>query len=98
MNSWIKISMAFGLLLAAGIASASCSWQWDCTGGQCRQIPICDSSIDIPPPRPPAVAPIPPPTIAPIPTPMVPPVGASRCAPQYMCNATGQCVWETVCQ
>jgi hypothetical protein len=97
MNSKIKISAGLALLLAAGIASSSCRWEWDCTGGQCRQVPICDSTIDIPPPRPPQVAPIPPPTIAPIPTPMVPPVGTSRCAPQYMCNG-GQCAWETICR
>jgi hypothetical protein len=97
MNPWIKTLAALGLAIAAGSTSASCSWRWDCTGGQCSQVPICDSSIDIPPPRPSEIAPIAPPSIAPIGTPMVPPVGTSRCAPQYMCNG-GQCEWQTICR
>ena len=62
-------------------ASASCVWTWDCTHGPCRQIPLCDSTLDIPPPRPPQVAPIAPPSIPPIGVPMVPPIGTQSCAP-----------------
>jgi hypothetical protein len=79
-------------------ASANCRWDWDCTGGQCRQVPICDSAIGIVPPRPPSIAPIPPPTIQPVPRPTVPPIGTSSCAPRYMCNGSSQCVWQTICR
>jgi len=95
------ILCAISLALAVaqtGPAFAGCRWDWDCTSGQCHQVPICDSTIDIVPPRPPAVPPIAPPSIAPIPTPTVPPIGTSQCAPRYMCNGYGQCVWQTICE
>ena len=65
--------LAVGLAAWAIPVDAACTWTWDCSGGagQCVQVPICNSSLDIPPPRPPQVAPIAPPTVAPVPTPNV---------------------------
>lgn len=100
----MKTAAYFGSLLVVGVllqvlqpAHASCVWQWDCTGGQCRQVPICNSTLDIPPVEPARIAPIPAPTIPPISSPMVPPVGTSQCAPRYFCEG-GACQWRTVCQ
>jgi hypothetical protein len=78
---------------------AACQWRWDCTGGvgACRQVPVCDNSFDVVPPRPPEVAPIPTPSVRPVPTPTVPPVGASSCMPRYMCRGAN-CTWETICR
>ncbi len=78
-------------------SEASCTWKWDCSSGQCQQVPICDSSIDIVPPKTPEVAPIPTPTIQPIGNPTVPPVGTTQCGQKYICEANG-CSWQTVCQ
>jgi hypothetical protein len=100
----LRLCLALGLaasLWAVPIRSlASCQWTWDCSGGagQCRQVPICGSTLDIPPPRPPAIQPIPPPTIPPIEMPRVPPVGTLACRQTYLCNNMGQCSWQSVCQ
>jgi hypothetical protein len=56
-------------------ALAACTWTWDCSEGPCRQIPICDSTLDLPPLRPPSIAPIPAPTLRPLPRPVLPPLG-----------------------
>ena len=84
-------------LVATPAAAQNCTWVWDCTSGQCRQVPVCRSPLDIPPPRPPEIRPIAPPTIRPIPVPGIPPVGTKVCAPRYICTG-GQCVWRTVCE
>ena len=78
-------------------APAGCVWQWDCSTSPCRQVPLCSSAIDIVPPRPPSIAPIPTPTIKPIPTPYVAPVGTTQCNQRYICNENG-CGWKNVCQ
>jgi hypothetical protein len=98
VNIWIKMGAALALTISASLAYATCRWTWDCTGGQCRQVPICDSSIDLPPPRPPSVPPVAPPTVPPVPTPTVPPVGTGYCSPQYLCDGMGRCSWQTVCR
>jgi hypothetical protein len=95
--------LPFGFLMVligfAG-AHAACQWTWDCSAGpgQCRQVPVCDSTLDIPMPRPPAVAPIPMPTVRPVAMPTIPPIGTQSCAPRYLCNNLGQCAWQTICQ
>ena len=45
---------------------AACTWTWDCSTGTCRQIPVCDSTLDLPPPRPPGIAPVSAPSIKPL--------------------------------
>jgi len=85
------------ILFFPSLALANCEWKWDCSSGQCQQIPICDSSVDIVPPKPPEVAPIPSPTIQPVETPTVAPVGTTQCEQKYICEFNG-CSWQTVCQ
>lgn len=77
---------------------AACRWTWDCSRGPCRQVQVCDDSLDMPTIRPPAIAPIPPPSIAPIPPPTLPPLGTSQCRQAYLCDNFGRCHWETVCR
>ncbi len=95
----MKYFLAF-LLIAAAAASAQarCVWQFECDrSGNCRQVPICDSTLDIAPIRPLAVPPIVLPPVAPIPRPVVPPIGTSSCRQAYLCNSMGQCGFQTVC-
>jgi hypothetical protein len=51
--------------LAAGLslpASAECAWDWLCNGeGVCKQMPVCDSVLETPPPRPDSQPPAQPP-------------------------------------
>jgi hypothetical protein len=96
----MKTAVALGIIAMAAIplpASAGCTWTFDCTSGQCRHVPLCDSTLDIAPPRPAAIAPIPAPTIPPIAAPTIPPIGTRSCSPRYVCGAGG-CIWQTVCQ
>ena len=98
-----KIAGLVGIALSSVVcaspsADAMCRWTFNCTGGPCRQVQICHSTIDMPAIRPPAIPPIVSPAIPPIPTPMVPPIGTSSCSPAYLCNAFGQCSWRTTCR
>ncbi|QDH17402.1 hypothetical protein [Swingsia samuiensis] len=92
------LPILFILGLSLSSAHAECEWKWDCSGGQCRQVPLCDNSIDLPPVRPPEVAPIAPPSIEPINLPTVPPVGTSKCHMANICDGSGDCHWQQVCQ
>ena len=79
-------------------ADAGCRWEWLCDQyGKCAQKPVCDSTIDIAPPRPPSVAPIVPPSIQPIQPPTIPPIGTRNCRQVRRCDAWGNCNWDTVC-
>jgi hypothetical protein len=59
-----SIMAAVATSLATMQAAADCTWEWLCNGeGQCKQMPICDSVLETPPPRPrarsrPAVPPL----------------------------------------
>ena len=54
--------LAAFLALGAGPAAATCSWEWLCNGdGVCKQMPICDSVYETPPPKPDSKPPAPPP-------------------------------------
>jgi hypothetical protein len=93
-------AVCVGLCLSwMGPSESACQWTWECRYGvgSCRQVPVCDRSFDVVPPRPPSVAPIPLPSVRPVPMPMVPPVGTTHCAPQYLCSF-GRCAWQTLCQ
>lgn len=91
--------MALAFFLFAPLsADAKCRWTFDCSNGPCKQVPICDSTLDIVPPKPPRVAPIAPPSIKPIDRPRVPPVGTTSCTNRYLCNDYGHCSWQNVCR
>lgn len=92
----IRAVAAIALLVTATPVTAQCVWKWDCTGGQCIQVPLCRNSYDIPPPRPLELPPIPQPSIRPINPPALPPLGTRSCAMRYLC-ANGQCAWKQVC-
>ena len=95
--------ISIGTLLTSIILNATvyagCVWKWDCDQwGNCRQMPLCDSTLDIVPPKPPAIAPIPSPSIPPIQSPTIPPIGTSSCSQEYICDDYGNCRWQNVCQ
>jgi hypothetical protein len=90
--------IAIAVLLAPTPAAAQCVWKWDCANGQCVQVPICRSPLDMVPLKPlelPPLAPVP--TIRPIPAPQLPPIGTRQCIQRYICDK-GQCTWRQVCQ
>ena len=48
-----RLLLAAALALAAPAANADCSWEWLCNGdGSCKQMPVCDSVYEVPPPKP----------------------------------------------
>lgn len=101
MNRRLLLAVLFLSLcvLFPGIVAAACRYEWDCSQGYpCRQVPICDSPLDVPASTAPGISPIPPPSIRPVPTPTVPPVGTQSCQPTYLCDSIGRCAWRTVCQ
>ncbi len=54
----LVVAVAIGIAFA-GQADAGCRWEWLCDqSGKCALRPVCDSTLDIVPPRPPSVAPI----------------------------------------
>jgi hypothetical protein len=97
-RSFLILLAALGLLGLAASASADCVWRWDCTSGPCRQVPLCQNAIDLPPLKPLELGPLAPPSLAPLPTPTLPPLGTTACAPRYLCSSDGRCHWETVCR
>lgn len=50
----LAASLAAAAALPAALpASANCTWEWLCNGeGVCKQMPVCDSVYETPPPRP----------------------------------------------
>ncbi|HEX3099273.1 MAG TPA: hypothetical protein VHQ02_16245 [Usitatibacter sp.] len=63
MKNRLLLALAPLLALAAPAAFADCSWEWLCNGdGSCKQMPVCDSVYEVPPPKPdmapPAVPPL----------------------------------------
>jgi hypothetical protein len=58
----LRLLAAAVLALAATPAAADCTWEWLCNGdGSCKQMPVCDSVYEVPPPRPDAQPPAMPP-------------------------------------
>ena len=99
MRYVFAMASALLCLLILKEAEAGCTWEFECDAwGNCRQVPLCDSAFDIPPPAPAAVAPIPPPAVAPILTPGIPPPGTTSCRQAYICDSWGNCDFQIVCQ
>jgi len=94
----VVLAVLLGVLWFPTSATAKCVWEWDCSTGKCRQVPICDNSLDLPPIRPLEIPPIPPPSIKPIQPPTLPPIGTRTCRQANLCDAYGKCRWQTVCE
>lgn len=46
------LALAVALATATPV-TAECTWEWLCNGeGACKQMPVCDSVLETPPPRP----------------------------------------------
>src|SRR5688572_33286097 len=85
-------------LLALGLAPtpalAQCHWEWFCNGdGACKQMPLCDSVNETPPPRPDTQPPAMPP-IAMRPYRIAGPMGALTC--EHIMRKLGSGKWHWV--
>jgi hypothetical protein len=85
-------------LSLAPVIQAACSWRWDCTNGQCQQLPLCDYSSEIPPLRPLETPPVTSPSLRPIQPYVFAPPGKRACRDAYICSSSGDCRWKSVCE
>ncbi|QJR15805.1 hypothetical protein [Usitatibacter palustris] len=85
------------LALAAGPAAAECTWEWLCSGeGGCKQMPICKSVYDVPPPAPTAQPPAMPPLgMRPAKSPG--PMGTLTCEHIMRQGKSGRWYWDEAC-
>jgi len=98
MRTVIAFCLAVMLFTVAGVAHAACHYEWVCDGnGHCGHVPLCDNAIDIVPPEPPSMKPIPPPSIRPLQPPALPPIGTKKCTQVQRQDADGSWYWDTVC-
>jgi hypothetical protein len=96
----MKRSTLFALL-AIGLgplaAHANCHWEWFCNGdGACKQMPLCDSVNETPPPRPDSEPPAMPP-IAMRPYRIPGPMGALTCEHIMRKLGSGKWHWVEIC-
>jgi hypothetical protein len=96
LKSW-RLLCALGVLSAAGPAGASCHWEWLCNGeGNCKQMPICDSVYETPPPRPDTA----PPQVPPLsmrPHRITANMGAMNCEHIMRQTMSGRWTWAEAC-
>jgi hypothetical protein len=53
MRTSTAAAIAAVALQSCTAAWAACTWEWLCNGeGVCKQMPVCDSVYEVPPPRP----------------------------------------------
>ena len=91
----MKFTLFSVLLLLSTYSFGNCVCR--CVNGE--MIPICSSSIDIPPICPPTICPIVPPSVQPINPLVIPPIGTSNCQNKQVLNQrTGQYEWRLICQ
>jgi hypothetical protein len=81
------------LLGMGGVSHAACTCQ--CVDGQIE--PLCQNATDLPPICLPTICPIMAPSIAPIAPPALPPLGTSQCRQARVCDRSGNCEWQRVC-
>ena len=89
--------LASTFVLAAGNAFAVCHWEWLCNGeGGCRQMPVCETLYEVPPPKPQSTPPAPPPaSLRPQRIPVS--LGAADCEFVMRQDSAGQWQWEKAC-
>lgn len=91
--------LSVGVLIASffPISGANAECVCRCTNGE--NVPLCTSTLEIPPICPPKVCPIAPPSIAPIQPPQLPPLGTQNCWQQQVFNPyTRKYEWQRVCR
>jgi hypothetical protein len=78
-------------------AHAACRWEWFCNGdGSCKQMPLCDSITEKPPPRPDSQPPVMPP-ISIRPHKVAGPMGSLTCEHTMRQEASGKWKWIEMC-
>lgn len=95
----MKPSLWFCLATAAVAlpASADCTWEWLCSGdGSCKQMPVCETVYDVPPPRPETAAPTPPP-LAMRPHKIPSHMAGLDCETVMRQSASGRWTWTEAC-
>lgn len=71
--------------------------QCACVNGQA--IPLCSSTLDLPPICSPTICPIVPPSVQPLPSVSLKPLGTSYCSnEQVFNNYSGQYEWQRICR
>ncbi len=84
-------------VFAAGNAFAECHWEWLCNGdGGCKQMPVCESLYETPPPRPESAPPMPPPQSL-RPQKIAGTLGKADCDYIMHKDANGQWHWDQAC-
>ena len=87
----LLLPIALSILASPARGTCSC----ECVNGE--KVPLCSSSLDIPPPCV-GICPMAPPRIPPIDPVRIPPVGARECHyEQVLSPSTDQYEWRTVC-
>lgn len=88
-------AVAWGMA-AALPAFADCHWEWLCNGeGTCKQLPVCDTLYENPPPRPDDKPPVPP--ISMRPYRMPPDIGGATCEYVLRQVKPGKWEWDRAC-
>jgi len=95
-----RFHLALALLAASAFAStanATCRWEWFCNGdGACKQMPLCDSIYEKPPPKPDSQPPaMPPISMRPVRIPG--PMGTLTCEHIMRQDTNGKWVWIEMC-
>ena len=82
---------------APAAAAASCKWEWFCNGeGACKQMPLCDSIQEKPPPKPDSTPPaMPPISMRPVKIPG--PMGTLTCEHIMRQESNGKWRWIEMC-
>jgi hypothetical protein len=84
-------------LLAALPAGADCTWEWLCNGeGVCKQMPVCATVNDTPPPRPDSAPPTMPP-LAMRPHRIPATMGTLTCEHIMRQTRSGRWTWSEAC-
>jgi len=84
-------------IFASAPVFANCQWEWLCKGdgSACKQVPVCDTLYDTPPPKPDSPAPAPP--IAIRPDTIASDLGTASCEHVMRQNKKGEWEWSRAC-
>jgi hypothetical protein len=93
----VGLLLASSLTLVAGSAFAECHWEWLCNGsGGCKQMPVCETLYEVPPPRPESAPPTPPPESL-RPEKIAGPLGVADCDYVMHQDNIGRWHWDKAC-